>query len=172
MLAQRPPIRLLTVTVSDTRSKATDESGPLLRELLSRPGLTLVEHRIVQDEPSALQALVAEVAEQDLADAIITTGGTGLAPRDQTIEALEPLLDKRLAGFGEAFRRLSWDQVGARSVLSRAFAGVARGRLLVALPGSPKAVRLAIEEVLLPILDHAVALIRGDTAHRPPPKGT
>jgi molybdenum cofactor biosynthesis protein B len=168
MLARpaRRPIRVLTVTVSDTRSSSSDESGPLLRELLSRAGLSLVDHRIVQDEPGQLRALLAEVAEGDLADAIITTGGTGLAPRDQTIEALEPLLDKHLDGFGEAFRRLSWDQVGARSVLSRAFAGVARGRFVVALPGSPKAVQLAIEAVLLPILDHAVSLIRGETAHR------
>jgi molybdenum cofactor biosynthesis protein B len=96
-----------------------------------------------------------------LADAIVTTGGTGIAPRDRTYEAIEALLEKRLDGFGEAFRRLSWDEVGPRAVLSRALAGVHRGRIVAALPGSPKAVVLAVDQVLAPILAHAVALARG-----------
>ena len=109
-----------------------------------------------------VRAAVARVCDGDLADAIVTTGGTGIAPRDRTYEAIQGLLDKTLDGFGEAFRRLSWDEVGARSVLSRAVAGVHRGRIVAALPGSPKAVVLAVDRVLAPILTHAVALARGE----------
>lgn len=157
----RERIRVLTVTISDTRAPATDESGRRLRELFANAGFTLIEHRIVPDEPDELRALLHTVAEQDLADAVISTGGTGIAPRDQTIEALTPLLEKRLDGFGEAFRRLSFDQVGARSILSRALAGTARGRFVAALPGSPRAVELAVEALLIPVLEHAVALLQG-----------
>lgn len=162
---KRRPVRVLTVTVSDTRLPANDESGQRLRTLLEGAGFTLAEHRVVPDEPALVQAIVREVAEQDLADALVTTGGTGIAPRDQTFEAIAPLLDKRLDGFGEAFRRLSWDEVGPRSVLSRAIAGVARGRFVVALPGSPRAVTLAVEKLLIPLLEHAVALCRGEAGH-------
>lgn len=157
----RRAVRVLTVTISDTRTPANDESGRRLRELLASAGFTLGEHRIVHDEPAALRALLEAVAEQDLADAVISTGGTGIAPRDQTVEALEPLLDKRLDGFGEAFRRLSFEQVGARAILSRAIAGTARGRFVAALPGSPRAVELAVEALLIPVLEHAVALLQG-----------
>jgi molybdenum cofactor biosynthesis protein B len=93
----------------------------------------------------------------------VTTGGTGIAPTDRTFEAVDQLLEKRLDGFGEAFRRLSWDQIGPRAVLSRAVAGVHRGRIVAALPGSPKAVVLAVDAILAPILAHAVALVRGET---------
>jgi len=158
----RRAIRVLTVTISDTRTSGTDESGQILRELLAGAGFTLVEHRIVADEPALIARIVRELSERDLADALVTTGGTGIAPRDRTFEALEPLLEKRLDGFGEAFRRLSWDEVGPRSVLSRAVAGVAGGRFVAALPGSPRAVKLALEKLLIPLLEHAVALCRGD----------
>jgi molybdenum cofactor biosynthesis protein B len=159
----RRAIRVLTVTISDTRTSGTDESGQTLRRLLGEAGFTLVEHRIVADEPVLIEGIVRELSAHDLADALVTTGGTGIAPRDRTYEALEPLLDKRLDGFGEAFRRLSWDEVGARSVLSRAVAGIAGGRFVAALPGSPRAVRLAVEKLLVPLLEHAVALGRGDS---------
>jgi len=94
-------------------------------------------------------------------DAIVTTGGTGLSPRDRTIESLQGMFDKTLDGFGEAFRRLSWDAVGPNAILSRATAGVVRRTLVVALPGSVAAVRLAVQELLLPTLEHAVALASG-----------
>jgi molybdopterin adenylyltransferase len=155
----RNAITVLTVTVSDTRSAGDDESGRRLRALLAEAGYALAEHHIVRDEPEELVALFATVAEQNLADAVITTGGTGIAPRDRTYEALEPLFEKRLDGFGEAFRRLSWEQVGARSVLSRAIAGVIGGRFVAALPGSPRAVELAVRELVVPLLGHAVALL-------------
>jgi molybdenum cofactor biosynthesis protein B len=96
---------------------------------------------------------------------ILLTGGTGIAPRDQTYEAIEGLLEKRLDGFGEAFRRLSWDAIGPKAILSRAVAGTWRGRIVAALPGSPAALGIAVEQVLAPVLDHAVRLLRGPDHH-------
>jgi len=150
------------ITVSDTRSAADDEGGARLRERLEAAGFVVPVRQIVRDEPEELRAAIARVCDEDLADAIVTTGGTGIAPRDRTYEAVCALLEKTLDGFGEAFRRLSWDEVGARAVLSRAVAGIHRGRLVAALPGSPKAVVLAVDRVLAPILPHAVALARGE----------
>ena len=158
----RAAIRILTVTISDTRTAGDDESGRTLRTLLAEAGFTLTEHRIIPDEPELIERVVRGLEADDLADALVSTGGTGIAPRDRTIEALEPLLEKRLDGFGEAFRRLSWDEIGPRAVLSRALAGVAGGRFVAALPGSPRAVKLAVEKLLVPLLEHAVALCRGD----------
>jgi molybdenum cofactor biosynthesis protein B len=154
-------LRVAAITVSDTRTADDDEGGTRLRERLEAAGFVVPQRGLVKDEPAALRALIAHICDEDLADAIVTTGGTGIAPRDRTYEAIEALLEKRLDGFGEAFRRLSWDEVGPRAVLSRAVAGVHRGRVLVALPGSPKAVVLAVDRVLAPILAHAVALARG-----------
>src|SRR5260370_6651937 len=155
-------IRVAGITVSDARTGADDESGAKLRDRIVAAGLTVSFHAIVADEPAALRAIIAKVCDEDLADAIVTTGGTGIAPRDQTYEAVEGLLEKKLDGFGEAFRRLSWDEVGPRAVLSRAVAGVHRRRFVAALPGSPKAAALAADPVLAPILPHAVALARGE----------
>jgi molybdenum cofactor biosynthesis protein B len=157
-----PRVRVAAITVSDTRTPANDEGGARLCERLEAAGCTVAMRVIVRDEPEELRAAIARVCDEDLADAIVTTGGTGIAPRDRTFEAVEALLEKKLDGFGEAFRRLSWDEVGARAVLSRAVAGIHRGRLVAALPGSPKAVVLAVDRVLAPILPHAVALARGD----------
>jgi len=154
-------VRVAAITVSDTRTAADDEGGARLRDRLEAAGCTVSVREIVRDEPEELCAAIARVCDGDLADAIVTTGGTGIAPRDRTYEAVEALLEKKLDGFGEAFRRLSWEEVGPRAVLSRAVAGVHRGRVLAALPGSPKAVVLAVDRVLGPILPHAVALARG-----------
>ena len=155
-------VRVAAVTVSDTRTLRDDEGGAVLVDAARSGGLH--RHR-ARDRPrraGRLRAVVARVCDEDLADAIVTTGGTGIAPRDRTYEAVDALLEKRLDGFGEAFRRLSWDEVGPRAVLSRAVAGTHRGRVVAALPGSPKAVALAVDRVLGPILAHAVALARGE----------
>ncbi|HTQ41676.1 MAG TPA: MogA/MoaB family molybdenum cofactor biosynthesis protein [Polyangiaceae bacterium] len=162
MAAEKRPIRVAAITVSDTRTAADDEGGARLRERLEAAGFVVPVQQIVRDEPDELRAVVARVCDDDLADAIVTTGGTGIAPRDRTYEAVCTLLEKTLDGFGEAFRRLSWDEVGPRAVLSRAVAGIHRGRLVAALPGSPKAVVLAVDRVLAPILPHVVALARGE----------
>jgi molybdenum cofactor biosynthesis protein B len=155
-------VRVAAITVSDTRTAADDEGGAVLCERLKAAGGVVSLREIVRDEPEELRRVVARVCDEDLADAIVTTGGTGIAPRDRTYEAVAALLEKTLDGFGEAFRRLSWDEVGPRAVLSRAVAGVHRGRVIVALPGSPRAVVLAVDRVLAPILAHAVALARGE----------
>ena len=162
MTVPKPPIRVAAVTVSDTRTPDDDEGGARLRERLEAAGFVVTFVAIVRDEPDQLRALIGRVCDGDLADAIVTTGGTGIAPRDHTYEAVEGLLERRLDGFGEAFRRLSWDAIGPRAVLSRAVAGVHRGRVVAALPGSPKAVVLGVDRVLAPILAHAVGLARGD----------
>jgi len=154
-------VRVAAVTVSDTRTEADDESGACLCERLQAAGFVVALRAIVRDEPDELRAVIARVCDGDLADAIVTTGGTGLAPRDRTFEALGELLEKTLDGFGEAFRRLSWDEIGPRAVLSRAVAGVHRGLIVAALPGSPRAVALAVDRILAPILPHATALARG-----------
>lgn len=154
-------LRVAAITVSDTRTPADDIGGNTLCERLEAAGFAVTQRLIVRDEPAEVRAAIARVCDEDLADAVVTTGGTGIAPRDTTYEAVQGMLDKTLDGFGEAFRRLSWDEVGARSVLSRAVAGVYEGRVVAALPGSPKAVVLAVDKVLAPILVHAVALARG-----------
>jgi len=160
---ERPAtVRVAAITVSDTRTDADDLGGARLRERLEAAGFVVSLRAIVRDEPDEVRAVIARVCDEDLADAVVTTGGTGLAPRDRTYEAMRELFEKTLDGFGEAFRRLSWDEIGPRSVLSRAVAGVHRGRVLAALPGSPSAVTLAVDRVLAPILPHAVALARGD----------
>jgi molybdenum cofactor biosynthesis protein B len=153
----KPRPRVATLTLSDTRTPADDEGGRLLGELLAAAGFEVVSHAIVREDDAAIRAAVLERCSADVG-AVVLTGGTGVAPRDRTIEVLAPLFDKTIDGFGEAFRRLSWDQVGPRAILSRAAAGVVRGRVVAALPGSLKAVRLGVEQLLAPTLAHAVEL--------------
>jgi molybdenum cofactor biosynthesis protein B len=137
--------RVLTVTVSDTRTAEDDSSGRALVEELK--AFEHVRHVIVPDEPEGITALVKEAIAKGEADAFVFTGGTGIAPRDLTYEALSALFDKQLDGFGEAFRRLSWDEIGPRAILSRAAAGTIGRALVFLVPGSEKAARLAAREV-------------------------
>src|SRR5215471_15072799 len=146
----RENLRVATITVSDTRKESTDEGGRRLRDLISGAGFVLGSHAIVKDEPHEIRAAL-ERCSQERVEVIVLTGGTGIAPRDQTYEAVAELLEKRLDGFGEAFRRLSWDAIGPKAVLSRAVAGVWRGRIVVALPGSPSALGLAVNQILAPV---------------------
>jgi molybdenum cofactor biosynthesis protein B len=162
--AERHELRVATITISDTRTQADDEGGRRLRELLAAAGFSLAPHSIVKDDPDEIRRALERCAD-DAVDAIVTTGGTGIAPRDQTYEAVTALLEKRLDGFGEAFRRLSWDAIGPKAVLSRAVAGVWRGRVVAALPGSPSSLELAVNGILAPILTHAVRLLRGGKHH-------
>jgi molybdenum cofactor biosynthesis protein B len=144
--------RVHVVTVSDTRTEADDESGRLCRELLEQGGHQVVGYGIVRDEPTAVRARVLGVL--DGADAVLLNGGTGIAPRDTTYEAIAGLLERRLDGFGELFRMLSFQEIGSKAMASRAVAGV-RGRTLIfSMPGSTKAVRLAMEKLVLPELGH------------------
>ncbi|AUX41330.1 molybdenum cofactor biosynthesis protein B [Sorangium cellulosum] len=161
----RSPVRVATLTLSDTRSLDDDEGGKLLGDLLKRAGFAVVSHAVLREEPALLQEAIAQIARAGSADAIVTTGGTGIAPRDRTIEALAPLFEKTLDGFGEAFRRLSWDAIGPNAILSRAAAGVVGGLVVIALPGSPKALELAVAQLIGPVLGHAVALASGKGGH-------
>jgi len=154
------------LTVSDTRTPAIDCSGALIRRLLSRAGHPVVSSRILPDEPGRIRRALRSWGRDPRVRAVILTGGTGISPRDATFEAVDGLLEKRLAGFGEIFRMLSYRQVGSAAYLSRATAGIYRGRVLFSLPGSEKAVALAMEKLILPELGHLVSEIAGD-----PPRG-
>lgn len=151
---------IATITFSDTRTHDDDEGGKLLRSLLEEAGYALAEHRIVREEMASMRAAVRELAASEL-DAIVTTGGTGMGPRDVTLAALEPLFDKPMLGFGEAFRRMSWEDIGPRAILSNAVAGVIAARIVMALPGSPKALALAVPKLVAPTLRHAIDVAKG-----------
>jgi len=145
--------------VSDTRGPGEDRSGDELERRLAHGGHRIVLRDWVRDEAPAVRRRVrAALARKDV-DAVLVTGGTGVAPRDVTPEAVAPLVARWLPGFGELFRALSYQQVGSAAWLSRAAAGVAKGRLLVILPGSPAAVRLAADRLLVPELAHAARLL-------------
>ena len=149
------------VTVSDTRTPETDTSGAMARDLLVHAGHAVTSHVILPDEPARVRAHVETLLDDPGVDAVLVNGGTGIAPRDTTYEALAGLLDKRLDGFGELFRMLSYEQIGAAAMLSRAVAGVARGKLVASMPGSTGAVELAMSRLLVPELGHLVKLARG-----------
>ncbi|HXG49838.1 MAG TPA: MogA/MoaB family molybdenum cofactor biosynthesis protein [candidate division Zixibacteria bacterium] len=153
-------VRCYVVTVSDTRNEATDLSGQLIRSGLQREGHELAGYRIVKDEPREIEALLRDVLARDDVDAVILNGGTGISPRDGTYEVVTGLLEKRLDGFGEIFRYLSYQEVGSAAIMSRAVAGAARGKVLISLPGSKGAVELAMQKLVLPELGHMVAQLR------------
>jgi molybdenum cofactor biosynthesis protein B len=144
------------LTVSDTRTKETDTSGNMLRESLGFAGHRVVDYQIVPDEPDRIRAVLQGWIDREDVQAILTNGGTGIAARDTTYDAISDMLDKRIDGFGELFRMLSWQEVGAAAMLSRAVAGVAGDTLVVAMPGSPNAVRLALTKLIVPELGHLV----------------
>jgi molybdenum cofactor biosynthesis protein B len=149
-------VRCFVLTVSDTRTDSTDASGRAIAELLTSAGHHLVGRSIVRDDAMLVRGMVERQIAGGEAQVIITTGGTGITSRDSTFEAIDSLLDKRLDGFGELFRMLSYEQIGAAAMLSRATAGLARGCIVVSLPGSEAAVRLAMERLLIPELGHLV----------------
>lgn len=149
-------VRCFVVTVSDTRNEDTDSSGRAIVESLQAAGHHLVGRVIVQDDPDLIRRTIEEQLEGGDAQVVISTGGTGITSRDNTVEVVDALLEKRLDGFGELFRMLSYQQIGASAIMSRATAGLAAGRIIVALPGSERAVRLAMEKLLLPELGHLV----------------
>ena len=144
------------LTISDSKTPETDTSGQLIRELLEKAGHAVKGSGIVRDEPTQVQAVIRERCADPGVQAMILTGGTGITSRDSTFEAVEAMLDKRLSGFGELFRVLSYQEIGPAAMLSRAQAGVSQGRIVFSLPGSPNACRLALEKLILPELGHLV----------------
>jgi molybdenum cofactor biosynthesis protein B len=158
-------VRVLTVTVSDSRKRETDDAGKALdRELISA-GFHVVRHVVVKDEPEFIRDLVRSTATSNDAEAIVLAGGTGITPRDNTFEALEGVFEKRIDGFGEAFRRISFEEIGPHSMLSRATAGVCNECVVFSLPGSTKAVLLGVRRLIIPVLRHAVDLATGRSTH-------
>ncbi len=153
-------VRVFVLTVSDTRTEETDEGGALARALLTEAGHVIAGSAIVKDDPSAVRACIAEAAARGTGEAgvdvLISTGGTGISRRDSTYEAISALFSKRLDGFGELFRMLSYAEIGSAAMLSRAVAGLLADSHLVvfALPGSPSAVRLGLEKLIIPELGH------------------
>ncbi len=150
-------VACFVLTVSDTRTPATDTSGDAVARLLIDNGHTVMGRAILRDEPDHVLHEIQSQLAADGVDAIITTGGTGVSRRDSTHEAVTALFDKRLDGFGELFRMLSFEEIGAAAMLSRATAGIASGRAIFVLPGSESAVRLAMTRLILPELGHIVS---------------
>lgn len=152
------------ITVSDTRTAADDRSGDLIAELLTEAGHTVAGRQIVPDEPAAVAVAVREFVDAGQVAAILLTGGTGVAPRDQTPEAVASLFTKELPGFGELFRMLSYQEIGPAAMLSRASGGMIGSVAVFLMPGSTAAVRLAMEQLILPELGHVTKLAsRGGT---------
>jgi molybdopterin adenylyltransferase len=149
-------VRCFVLTVSDTRTDQTDTSGRAIVDLLTQAGHVVLGRAIVKDDPDRVLALIQDRLSDPELQVVITTGGTGITSRDSTYEALDMLIEKRLDGFGELFRMLSFQEIGPAAMLSRATAGTISGRVVVSLPGSEAAVRLALTRLLLPELGHLV----------------
>ena len=155
--AQSPAVaNCFIVTISDTRTEATDTSGRAILDLLWAGGHQVAGRGIVRDEPDQVRAIITDQLSNPEVQVVITTGGTGITSRDTTFEAIDGLLEKRLDGFGELFRFLSYQEIGSASMLSRACAGLAQRKVIISLPGSENAVRLAMTKLVLPELGHLV----------------
>lgn len=161
-------IRFALVTVSTSRyylraegKSVHDESKEVAERAIVRAGYEVTEYRLVPDEADAILQAVLELLRRDDVDVVITMGGTGPSPSDKTIETLRPLFEKELEGFGPLFRQLSYEDVGAAALLSNATAGVRGGKAIFCLPGSPRAAKLALERLILPVIGHLLAVRRG-----------
>jgi molybdenum cofactor biosynthesis protein B len=154
LAAERGPVTVAIITVSDTRTPDTDVNGAYLREAIEGAGHRVAAYHVVPDEPSRVAVLLDELLRGGAARVVLLNGGTGISRRDNSYEVVEERLDKEIPGFGELFRMLSYEQVGAAAMLSRAVAGVAEGVILISVPGSPAAVKLAWERLVAPELEH------------------
>jgi molybdenum cofactor biosynthesis protein B len=150
-------LKVGVITASDSRTPETDESGKVIRTLLEEAGHLVAYYAVIPDDGEKISA--ALVTNLENLDAIIVNGGTGITARDNTTEVVKSLLDKELEGFGELFRMLSFQEIGAAAMMSRAIAGVRHGKFVAALPGSPDACRLAMEKLLIPQLGHITYLL-------------
>lgn len=158
--AQPIVARCAVLTLSDTRDASTDKSGSRIRELLEGDGHAVANYQLIPDDADQLDDVLRALRDRADVDAILTTGGTGVSKRDATVPVIERFIDQPLPGFGELFRLLSWEQIGSGAMLSRAVGGIARGKLLFALPGSTKAVELAMTRLILPEIRHLLRELR------------
>jgi len=147
-------VRVAIVTVSDTRTRENDTGGDLIEQRVTSAGHLVVFRTIVKDDPQQIEALLDRIVSETDARVVLFTGGTGIAPRDTTYDVIARKLEKTMPGFGELFRMLSYAEVGAAAMLSRATAGVYRGRVIVSMPGSPNAVQVAMDKLIMPELQH------------------
>ena len=153
-------VRVAILTISDTRTPETDTGGDTVDELMRGAGHEIVQRAIVRDEVSSIWTMLVDLLARSDVDAVITTGGTGISDRDTTYEVVDGMLEKKLDGFGEIFRMLSYEKIGAAAVLSRCVAGAVGTKFVASLPGSRNAVRLAVEKLLVPELAHVVFELR------------
>ena len=153
-------VRIAILTISDTRTRETDTGGDVAEELLRDAGQEVVERRIVRDEVASIRNNLIDLLARPDVDAVVTTGGTGISARDTTYEVVDRMIEKKLDGFGEIFRMLSFEEIGAAAIMSRALAGAVGTKFVASLPGSRNAVRLAVEKLLVPELAHVVFELR------------
>lgn len=142
------------ITISDSRTEDTDESGRYITSALKENGHTVSRYRLLKNDTASIKNTIAEFIADGALQVIVTSGGTGLSRRDITVETVEPLLDKQMPGFGELFRLLTWESIGTPSIMSRALGGVINGKVILCLPGSLNAVKLAVEKIILPEIGH------------------
>ena len=152
---------IMVITVRDTRVETTDQSGQVIKEMLVGVGHRIVGYQIVKDEPNEIENLLRQTLGRKDLEVIILNGGTGIAPRDGTYEVVDRLMQKRLDGFGEIFRYLSYQDIGSAAIMSRACAGIAGDKVMISLPGSKGAVQLAMGQLVLPEMGHMVSQLRG-----------
>ena len=162
--ATKITVNCAVITVSDTRTAQSDRSGQLIMQLLQDADHTVGAYAILKDEPAQIQEQMQQLGNRPDLQALIFNGGTGIAPRDTTYDAIEKLLEKTLPGFGELFRWLSYQEIGSRAIASRAIAGVYQSKLVFSLPGSSNAVKLALEKLILPELIHLVTQLNTTSA--------
>ncbi len=144
------------LTISDSRTEQDDESGKLIKQRLSDHGHRVISYAILKNEADSIKKKIDELLRQEGLEVIITSGGTGVSHRDITVETVSPILEKKLDGFGELFRFLSYQEISTTSIMSRAIAGVTGGKIILCLPGSPEAAKLAMDKVILPEIGHLV----------------
>jgi molybdenum cofactor biosynthesis protein B len=149
-------IACAVITVSDSRTEETDASGTIIRDQLVAHGHMVAHYQIVKDDPDQIRDALTRLAEREFCQAVIVNGGTGISRRDMTFDVIDALLEKKLPGFGEIFRYLSYQRIGSAAMLSRAVAGVYHGTVIISIPGSPAAATLAMEKLVLPELSHLV----------------
>ena len=153
-------VRIAVLTVSDTRTPETDTGGDVVEELMRGAGHEVVAREIVRDEAASIRTRLVDLLDRTDVDAVVTTGGTGISARDTTYEVVDRMIEKKLDGFGELFRMLSYEEIGAAAVLSRAVAGAVGSKFVASLPGSRNAVRLGMEKLLVPEIAHIVFELR------------
>jgi molybdenum cofactor biosynthesis protein B len=153
-------VRVAVLTISDTRTREDDTGGDTVQELLESAGHEVVKREIVQDDAPRIRTALVDVLASSEVDAVVTSGGTGISGRDTTYEVVDRMIEKKLDGFGEIFRMLSYEEIGSAAIMSRAVAGAVGAKFVASLPGSRNAVRLAMEKLLIPEIAHVVFELR------------